>query len=89
MDEEVERHRLIRDSLELELQALRQRLASVENFTENVDSGNSNVEHTEEHISRSVMLLSFLIWNISYLRLPFLGLKERIYSDVDSCIVGY
>ncbi|KAM3708012.1 hypothetical protein ACJW31_02G067300 [Castanea mollissima] len=52
MDEEVERHRLIRDSLELELQALRQRLASVENFTENVDSGNSNVEHTEEHISR-------------------------------------
>ena len=69
MDEEVERHRLIRDSLELELQALRQRLASVENFTENVDSGNSNVEHTEEHISRSVMLLSSLIWNISYLRL--------------------
>lgn len=69
MDEEVERHRLIRDSLELELQALRQRLASVENITENVDSGNSNVEHTEEHISRSVMLLSSLIWNISYLRL--------------------
>ena len=67
MDEEVERHRLIRDSLELELQALRQRLASVENITENVDSGNSNVEHTEEHISRSVMLLSSLIWNISYL----------------------
>ena len=69
MDEEVERHRLIRDSLELELQALRQRLASVENITENVDSGNSNVEQTEEHISRSVMLLSSLIWNISYLRL--------------------
>ena len=89
MDEEVERHRLIRDSLELELQALRQRLASVENITENVDSGNSNVEHTEEHISRSVMLLSSLIWNISYLRLLSLGLKERKYSDVDSCIVGY
>ena len=61
MDEEVERHRLIRDSMELELQSLRQRLASVENFTENVDSGIGNSEHAEEHISRSVLLLSSLI----------------------------
>ena len=61
MDEEVERHRLIRDSLELELQALRQTFSSVENFTGNVDSGNSNAEQLEEHISRSVELLSSLI----------------------------
>lgn len=59
MDEEVERHRLIRDSLEL--QDLRLTFSSVENFTGNVDSGNSNAEQPEEHISRSVVLLSSLI----------------------------
>lgn len=52
MDDEVERHRLIRDSLELELKALKQRLLTVENLTENVDSENTNVEHTENQISR-------------------------------------
>lgn len=59
MDEEVERHRLIRDSLEL--QDLRLTFSSVENFTGNVDSGNSNAEQPEKHISRSVVLLSSLI----------------------------
>lgn len=61
MDEEVERHRLIRDSLELELQALRLTFSTVENFNGNVDSGNSNAEQPEEHISRLVVLLSSLI----------------------------
>lgn len=47
MDEEVERHRLIRNSLELELQALRHRMLSVESFAEN-----TNVEQTEDQLSR-------------------------------------
>ncbi|KAK9289237.1 hypothetical protein L1049_017711 [Liquidambar formosana] len=54
MDEEVERHRLIRDSLELELQALRQRMLTVENFTENMDLENINGEQTDDQISRQL-----------------------------------
>ena len=52
MDDEVERHRLIRDSLELELQALRQRLSTVDNLTENMDSQNTNAEQTQTQIFR-------------------------------------
>ncbi|PRQ39572.1 putative plus-end-directed kinesin ATPase [Rosa chinensis] len=54
MDDEVERHRLIRDALELELQALRQRLSTVENFTENADSENTKAEEDEDLISRQL-----------------------------------
>ncbi|KAF3456467.1 hypothetical protein FNV43_RR01117 [Rhamnella rubrinervis] len=54
MDDEVERHRLIRDSLELELQSLRQRLSTVENLTENVDSQNTNAEQTQTQIFRQL-----------------------------------
>ncbi|XP_062108915.1 kinesin-like protein KIN-12C isoform X2 [Humulus lupulus] len=54
MDDEVERHRLSRDSLELELKALKQRLLNVENLTEDVDSENSNVEHSENQIYRQL-----------------------------------
>lgn len=61
MDEEVERHRLNRDSLELELQALKQTFSSVENFSDNVDSKQSNAEQPEEYMSRLVVLLSSLI----------------------------
>lgn len=60
MNEEVEKHRVIRDSLELELQVLRQMLSSVENFTEKADSGNSIAQQREDHISMSVLLLFFL-----------------------------
>lgn len=52
MDDEVERHRLIRDALELELQALRKRLSTVENFTENAVSENTKGEEDEDMISR-------------------------------------
>ncbi|KAH0993179.1 hypothetical protein GBA52_004662 [Prunus armeniaca] len=54
MNDEVERHRLIRDALELELQALRHRLLTVENFSENVDSENMNSEQAENLISRQL-----------------------------------
>ncbi|KAL5538433.1 hypothetical protein UlMin_042978 [Ulmus minor] len=55
MNDEVERHRFIRDSLELELQALRQRLSTVENLTENVDSENTTAEQqTQNQISRQL-----------------------------------
>lgn len=52
MDYDVERHRLIRDALELELQALRKRLSTVENFTENAVSENTKGEEDEDMISR-------------------------------------
>ena len=61
MDEEVERHRLIRNSLEHELQALRDRLSKVDNFADIVYSVNSNAEQTEELISRSRPLFAFLL----------------------------
>ncbi|KAK2647075.1 hypothetical protein Ddye_022270 [Dipteronia dyeriana] len=54
MDEEVERHRLIRNSLELELQAFRDRLSTVENFADIVDSENTNAEHSEGQMSRQL-----------------------------------
>ncbi|CAK7326258.1 unnamed protein product [Dovyalis caffra] len=49
MNDEVERHRLIRDSLELELQTLRQRLSTVENITDIADS-----VQNEDSISRQL-----------------------------------
>ncbi|TXG71464.1 hypothetical protein EZV62_000043 [Acer yangbiense] len=56
MDEEVERHRLIRNSLELELQAFRERLSTVENFPDIVDSENTTAEHSEGQMSRLLQL---------------------------------
>lgn len=44
MGEEVERHRLMREDLVLELQALRERMLTVENVSENLDEGNSDIE---------------------------------------------
>ncbi|XP_065863918.1 kinesin-like protein KIN-12C [Euphorbia lathyris] len=52
MNDEVERHRLIRESLEVELQALRQRLLTVENFSDAVDSGNISSVIKEDPMSR-------------------------------------
>ncbi|GAY35574.1 hypothetical protein CUMW_017130 [Citrus unshiu] len=54
MNGEVERHHLIRDSLELEIQALRQRLSTVQNFSDIVDSENINAGHTEDQMSRKL-----------------------------------
>lgn len=48
MGEEVERHRLTRDDLELELQDLRLRLMTVENVTEYIDSDGSQVHQSQE-----------------------------------------
>lgn len=56
MDEEVERHRLVSNSLERELQALRQRMLTVEFFSEN-----TNVEQTEDQLSRLGVLLAFFM----------------------------
>ncbi|ESR32513.1 hypothetical protein CICLE_v10004126mg [Citrus x clementina] len=54
MNGEVERHHLIRDSLELEIQALRRRLSTVQNFSDIVDSENINAGHTEDQMSRKL-----------------------------------
>ncbi|KAL3505563.1 hypothetical protein ACH5RR_030945 [Cinchona calisaya] len=52
MEEEVERHHTIRDSLEVELHAMRERLLMVESLTEDLDSKNSNTELYENQFSR-------------------------------------
>ncbi|KAG8658950.1 hypothetical protein MANES_03G210501v8 [Manihot esculenta] len=49
MDEEVERHRLIRESLELELQALRHRLSTVDNFPDTLAADNTQYSKLELH----------------------------------------
>ncbi|XVF38949.1 hypothetical protein REPUB_Repub20aG0147000 [Reevesia pubescens] len=54
LDEEVEKHRLVRNSLQHELQALRDRLSKVDNFSDVVHSVNSSVEQTENLISRQM-----------------------------------
>ncbi|XAR56945.1 hypothetical protein NMG60_11024920 [Bertholletia excelsa] len=54
MEEEVEKHKFIRDSLELELQALKQRMITVENFTEIMGSENSSFEQSEDYLSRQL-----------------------------------
>ncbi|KAL0308068.1 UNVERIFIED_CONTAM: Kinesin-like protein KIN-12C [Sesamum angustifolium] len=54
MEEEVEKQRLIRDSRELELQALRHRLLTVEGLTESMVSENSNTALLEDRLSRSL-----------------------------------
>ncbi|KAI3469226.1 hypothetical protein Pfo_025889 [Paulownia fortunei] len=54
MEEEVEKQRLIRDSLELELQALRHRLLTVEDLTESMTSENSSTSLLEDQLSRKL-----------------------------------
>ncbi|KAI4335052.1 hypothetical protein L6164_013735 [Bauhinia variegata] len=49
MDEEVGRHRLIRESLEMELQALRERMLT--NLPQIADSDGNSAQQIEEHIS--------------------------------------
>ncbi|XP_010276535.1 PREDICTED: kinesin-like protein KIN-12C isoform X2 [Nelumbo nucifera] len=53
MGEEVERHRSLRDELELEVQALRQRVSTVETAKENMEYSNDENE-TEDQMSRHV-----------------------------------
>ncbi|KAJ8766501.1 hypothetical protein K2173_022560 [Erythroxylum novogranatense] len=56
MSEEVERHRLMRDSLEMELRCLRHRLSTVENLSDVMDSENREFSNNEHHISRRLEL---------------------------------
>lgn len=52
MEEDVEQQRLIRDSLELEIQELRDRLLTVEDLTESMTSESSCSAVFEEQRSR-------------------------------------
>lgn len=66
MEEEVERHRMIRDSLELEHQSLRHKfISTIENFPEDSDFGNSDSKQpagpAEHQLSRSSQPLSDFI----------------------------
>lgn len=52
MEEDVEKQRLIRDSLELEIEGLRDRLLTVEDLTESMSSENSCAGAFEGQLSR-------------------------------------
>ncbi|CAH1418965.1 unnamed protein product [Lactuca virosa] len=54
MEEELQRQHTIRDSLEVELQSLSQRLLTVESFRDCMDSDNSNLDQYEYQISRKL-----------------------------------
>lgn len=74
MEEEVEKHKLTRDSLEFELQALKERMLTVENFTEVMGSDNLDVEQQpEDQLSRLELMLAFLV-QMSWF--PFIVLLE-------------
>ncbi|KAL5700402.1 hypothetical protein ACHQM5_025847 [Ranunculus cassubicifolius] len=55
MSAEVDRHYRMRDSLEVELQALKLRMLTVENSTENMDSESSNFGQKEYQLSRELI----------------------------------
>lgn len=52
MEEDVEKQRLIRDSLELEIEGLRDRLLTVEDLTDSMTSENSCAAVVDEQLSR-------------------------------------
>lgn len=58
MEEDVERHHMARDVLEVELQALRERLQLVESISEEFDLRNSSREPSEYQLSRCAGLSS-------------------------------
>lgn len=77
MEEEVEKHKLTRDSLEFELQALKERMLTVENFTEIMGSDNSDVDQQpEDQLSRSDVMLAFLLQMSLVPFYIFIGVKE-------------
>lgn len=69
MEEEVERHRTLRDSLEAELHDLRERLLMVESITEDLDSKSSDGELSENQFSWSIR--PFTLFIIFFLVLDF------------------
>ncbi|GLT91456.1 hypothetical protein SLE2022_093420 [Rubroshorea leprosula] len=80
MNEEVDRHQLIRNSLEHELQAMRERLTTFDNFHAVVDSFNKNAGHTEDQISRLLEL------NEAHDRIRILEKeKAELSSEVKQC----
>ena len=59
MEEEVERYRQVRDSLEVELHGLRERLLMVESITEDLDSSR---ELSENQFLRSISPFTSLLY---------------------------
>lgn len=83
MDDEVERHRTIRDSLELELQSLRERLSTVENFPDILDSEDRNADRNEGQMSRSEVLLDLVVYDFCLM----LWLRvDALIFDVGNCM---
>lgn len=78
MDEEVEKNRTLRESLELEKQIFRQRLLAVENLSEVVDSGDEIVEHAQEQPRFKILSVCFV--NMNYYDITFCLLKREISS---------
>ncbi|XP_038875671.1 kinesin-like protein KIN-12C [Benincasa hispida] len=78
MDEEVEKNRTLRESLELEKQIFRQRLLAVQNLSEDVDCGNEIVEHAEEQPRQAGIILLELLEAQSRIKLLE---EERVEQD--------
>ncbi|KAJ6720892.1 KINESIN-LIKE PROTEIN KIN-12C ISOFORM X1 [Salix viminalis] len=83
MNDEVERHRLIRDSLELELRTLRQRLLTVENTTDIADSENAISVQNEDSITRQLHNRSLELHG-AYNRIRFLE-RDITEKDKEQC----
>lgn len=62
MDEEVEKNRTLRESLELEKQIFRQRLLAVQSLSEDVDCGDEIVEHAQEQPRFKIFFVSLLFF---------------------------
>ena len=75
---------MIRNSLEHELHALRDRLSKVDNFGDVVHSVNSNVEQTEDLVSRSRPLFAFLLRFLVSSAAFLLGIEKVVLMQANA-----
>ncbi|CAK9328894.1 unnamed protein product [Citrullus colocynthis] len=78
MDEEVEKNRTLRESLELEKQIFRQRLLAVQSLSEDVDCGDEIVEHAQEQPRQAGIIVLELLETRSRIKLLE---EERVEQD--------
>ncbi|XP_073118814.1 kinesin-like protein KIN-12C isoform X2 [Henckelia pumila] len=71
MEEEIQKHCTTKDTLELELQALRRRLSTVEDFTESMQSDSTNSAVLEDQLSRKLHIKALEV-NEAHSRIKFL-----------------
>ncbi|XP_075476802.1 kinesin-like protein KIN-12C isoform X2 [Primulina tabacum] len=75
MEEEIQKHCTLKETLELELQALRRRLSTVEDFTESMQSDSTNSVLIEDQLSSKLHVKAFEA-NEAHCRIRFLEEKN-------------